>query len=97
MIVITHTPGEITIKGHAGYAPHGQDIVCAAISALTQTFAVSVEELTTDKIKCDMRAGNALIQYGNLSEQARLLMGSFFVGVRMIANEYPDFVRLSEH
>lgn len=44
MILISHEKGCITINGHAGYAPNGQDIVCAAVSALVQTFIASVEE-----------------------------------------------------
>jgi uncharacterized protein YsxB (DUF464 family) len=38
MIEIKHTKGCITVSGHAGYAPIGQDIVCAAFSAVLQTF-----------------------------------------------------------
>ena len=30
-------------SGHAGYAPAGQDIVCAAVSVLAQTLANKVE------------------------------------------------------
>lgn len=97
MIVINHTHGKISIKGHAGYAAHGQDIVCAAISTLTQVFLASVEELTEDNLKSDIRAGNAFIEYGNLSERAQVLMDSFFIGVHMIADEYPHHVKLSKH
>ena len=94
MIEISHHNNEIAIKGHAGYAPHGQDIVCASISTLTQVFIESVGQLTTDKLKCEIRAGNAVISYKNLSEKSRTLMDSFFVGVNMIANAYPHHVRI---
>ncbi|MCI7181565.1 MAG: ribosomal-processing cysteine protease Prp [Schaedlerella sp.] len=40
--VIVHQDG-IKISGHAGYAPQGQDIVCAAVSAITQTLIKSIE------------------------------------------------------
>ena len=94
MIAITHSDGCIRIEGHAGYAAHGQDIVCAAISTLTQVFLASVEELTEDNLISDIRAGNALIEYGNLSANAQLLMSSFFVGIQMIAESYPENVQL---
>lgn len=97
MIMISHSDGCIRIEGHAGYAAHGQDIVCAAISTLTQVFLASVEELTEDNLTSDIRAGNALIEYGNLSANAQLLMDSFFIGVQMIADEYPHHVKLSKH
>ena len=96
MIVITHSPGRITIVGHAGYAPHGQDIVCAAVSALVQTFAASVEELTTDGLLIgeNDQGQIQLIQYRKLSEGAQLLLASFFVGIRMIADSYPSNLKL---
>lgn len=96
MIEIKKTDGEIAIKGHAGYAPHGQDIVCAAISALTQVFIASVDKLTDDKIKCVITAGNCLIRYKNLSADAQLLMDSFFIGLTMIAEEYPKNVQIAQ-
>lgn len=35
----------IDVKGHAGYAPHGQDIVCAAVSAILQTAVLGLESI----------------------------------------------------
>lgn len=94
MIEVTRHSDGITIKGHAGYAPRGQDIVCAAVSTLMYNLLASVEVLTTDKIKYTMMLGSTDIFYGNLSEAAMLLVDSFFVGIRMIADEYPDNVRV---
>lgn len=97
MIEITRQPDGIVVAGHAGYAEPGKDIVCAAVSALTQAFAVSMDKLTTDKINSEIGPGKALIRYtGNLSEQGRLLEDSFFLGVRMIAAEYPQYVHIAQ-
>ena len=71
MIDITKKDSLITIKGQAGYAEPGKDIVCAAVSALTQAFIASIEELTQDKIKYDISVGNAVMRYENLSERGR--------------------------
>ena len=71
MIDITKKDSLITITGHAGYAEPGKDIVCAAVSALTQAFIASIEELTQDKIKYDISVGNAVMRYENLSERGR--------------------------
>lgn len=94
MITIRSDEGGFAITGHAGYAQPGQDIVCAAISALLQTFVAAAEELTADKLNCVISAGNAVIRYTDLSEQGQLLMRSFFIGVQMIAESYPQYVRL---
>lgn len=99
MISIRREDGCITIKGHAGYAPIGQDIVCAAVSALVQTFLASVDELTHDEITARRNKHGQIqtIQYRNLSEGAQLLLDSFFVGIRMIADSYPSNIELTEH
>ena len=95
MIEIKRSDNKIIVSGHAGYSTIGQDVVCAAISTLLQAFYWSMEELTNDEIKADFRPGNAVIEYGNLSKEATLLVDSFFVGVKMVAGEFPDYVRVS--
>ena len=96
LIKIIHEKGRITIDGHAGYAPKGQDIVCAAVSALVQNFVASVATLTDDEIIATSNATGQIqtIQYGKLSEGAQLLLASFFVGVRMIADSYPSYLKI---
>ncbi len=85
----------IMISGHAGYAPTGSDIVCAGVTALTQELIGSMEGLTDDRIETDIGSGMASIQYGDLSEKGRLLIDSFFIGICMIAEEFPDYVRIT--
>ena len=94
MIEVKRNSGSITIKGHAGYAPHGQDIVCAAVSTLVQNMVITITELTKDEIQYDMQPGAVEIRYGNLSADAQLLVDSFFIGIRLIANEYPSNVQV---
>ena len=94
MITIQKNDREISLLGHAGYAEPGRDIVCAGVSALVQTLIQSIEELTSDVIKYDMTPGAVHIQFGDLSERARLLVDSFFVGASMIAEDYPENVKI---
>jgi uncharacterized protein YsxB (DUF464 family) len=95
MILIDRGERMINIGGHANYDEPGRDIVCAAVSMLTQTLIQSLEELTEEKIKYVMIPGTVHIQFGDLSERARLLVDSFFVGVSMLAEEYPDNVNVN--
>ena len=98
MIVITRTPNSITVCGHANYAEHGKDIVCSAVSTLTQTLIASLEELTKDALSYKAEAGNVNIVFEkDLSEDAHLLIKSFFIGVSGVAAAYPKYFKLSEH
>lgn len=94
MIVVEVRKDRIVVSGHAGYAEAGKDIVCAGVTALTQTLIKSVNDLTEDKIQCEISPGWADIHFGNLSEESKLLVDSFFLGVCNIANEFPDHVRI---
>ncbi|MCI1654971.1 MAG: ribosomal-processing cysteine protease Prp [Lachnospiraceae bacterium] len=49
MISVAVSDCEVIVSGHAGYAPPGNDIICAAVSALTQSLASSLEALTEAK------------------------------------------------
>jgi uncharacterized protein YsxB (DUF464 family) len=82
------------MSGHAQYAEIGKDIVCAGVSALVQTLIQSIEELTADKIQYVMSPGTVDIKFGSLSEHAQVLVDSFFVGLRLIADEYPENVAI---
>lgn len=94
MIAITVQPDRITVSGHAGYDEPGKDIVCAAISTLSQVFVASVEELTAAKIKTAQTGGYMEIVIEESTERAQVLLDSFLLGCRMIANQYPDNVRV---
>lgn len=96
MIVVTYHSAGISLHGHAEYAEPGKDIVCAGVSMLVQTLIQSVEELTADKIQYSMQPGTVDIKFRDLSEQAQLLIDSFFVGISLIAGEYPDNVKLTK-
>ena len=81
------------MTGHSGYDQPGRDVVCAGVTALCQTMIRSVEGLTEDVIEYEISPGRADIQYGNLSERSKTLVDSFFIGICMIADEFPDYVR----
>lgn len=85
----------IEIEGHAGYAEAGKDIVCAGVSALTQTLIKSIEDLTSDKIRYDIMPGKADIYFRNLSEAGKLLVDSFFLGICQIAAEFSEYVKIT--
>lgn len=94
MIEISKSGDRITIQGHAGYAEPGKDIVCAAISTLTQVFIASVEELTAARIKYAVSGGEADIDLQESTERAQVLLDSFLLGCQMVADEYPEYVRV---
>ena len=95
MIVVNITQTGLTVDGHAGYAETGNDIICAAVSALAQGLIHSLDALTEDRISYQIRDGHIGIEYENLSEQGKLLIDSFFIAVSDIQMTYGEkYVRI---
>lgn len=90
MINVHITQNNLTVKGHAGYAERGKDIVCAAVSALTQGLIHSLNALTEDEIFGEVKDGYVEIKFENLSEQGKLLIDSFFIAVSDIQESYGE-------
>lgn len=80
------------IDGHAGYAEEGEDIVCAAVSALVINAINSIEEFTEDAFTCDCKDG--MIQNweftSEVSRETELLMNSLMLGLANIQKAYGD-------
>ncbi len=94
MIKVKITPVTIEVVGHAGYAAPGFDIVCAAVSTLTQNLIKSIEALTQDPIEYTIESGKIIFKYGNVSERSKTLIDSFFIGICNLIEEYPEYIRL---
>lgn len=95
MIAVSVRKDRITVSGHAGYAEAGKDIVCAGVTALTMSLVKSINDLTEDKIEYEISPGRVDIHCGNLSESGMLLVDSLFIGICLIAEKYPDHVRVA--
>lgn len=87
----------LNIRGHSGYSSSGSDIVCAAVSALAQTFAGGVESVLSgsvngrlEKGECNLRVSVSAAKSEMLSE----LLKVFRFGFRKIAKAYPEHVKL---
>ena len=78
-------------KGHAGYASTGNDIICAAVSALVFTTINSVEELTDCgfEVEEDEKKGRIYFRLKDGSnDDAVLLLKSLKLGVEQIQKSY---------
>ena len=75
-----------SIKGHAGYAEHGQDIICAA-----QNTVNSIEQFTDDTFsgEIDEKTGSLAVSFPHgVGKDSRLLLDSMVLGLTSIAEEY---------
>ncbi len=92
---------ELTVEGHAGYAPEGQDIVCASVSILILTAALRLRELFEEdhthfpEPMIVTEKGYARVQAmakGRHKKRTKEVFSVICAGLRQMAEEYPDNV-----
>lgn len=79
--------------GHADYAEHGKDIVCAAVSALTINTMESIHQFTNDiyDYKDDAKTGMMDFKITSaVSAESRLLLKSLLLGLSCIQEEHGE-------
>ena len=87
-------PFRLEVRGHAGAGPYGGDVVCAAVSALVETLSLGLKAVGDDG-RIELREG--LFRYqGRPGERARLLLDTFVLGFRSLAESHGRHVRLEE-
>ncbi len=78
------------IKGHAGYAESGKDIICAAVSTLAITIANSIETHTNVQFEEDMD-DNGSITFkitSQVDDEAQLLLSTLALGLDDLSKTY---------
>jgi len=80
--------------GHAGYAPSGEDIVCAAVSALTQTALLGLGEVLKVPVEwnADEEAGALSVFVRESTDGTEVVLRTLEAGLKNIAGQYPDLV-----
>lgn len=90
----------VSVTGHANYADHGKDLVCASVSILAQTLLVSLGNLSEiEFIDYTVEEGDLSFELPtNLNDQQRydsnLLIESFIIGINGILEIYPKYLEL---
>lgn len=90
------------MKGHAGSAPKGEDLICASATMLAYTAAQAVQFLWENeqlqrKPKIRLEDGKAQIVAIPKEDSAAQVMHAFWVvqcGAHVLAHNYPGHVRL---
>ena len=87
---------EFTVKGHAGFAEYGSDIVCAAVSAIAYTALGALDELAgirnyTERSGC-MECRIPLDISGDAKNTARIILDAMAIGFKQIEREYGKYV-----
>jgi uncharacterized protein YsxB (DUF464 family) len=92
---------KFSIKGHAGYDEYGKDIVCAAVSAISQTAVLGIENIKGIKIRKKIEEGNLEVEIVEVLKEVdkiklQAILETMLLGLKDIAEEYSDYVKVEE-
>lgn len=92
---------EFNVKGHADYAEHGQDVVCAAVSALAISSVLGIQEYV--KVDCPGKMSHGKFDCkipSDISSEKRMqvnaILETMFLGIKKFRGEYSSYIKLKE-
>ena len=96
--------GRITgfcVSGHSGYAEAGQDIVCAAISAVVGMAEATINDVCGGKAKVRVKDTDARISLTlptacDEEEAIQAVLAGMMLYLLNLRDEYPDYIEVLE-
>ena len=90
-----------SISGHSGYEEKGQDIVCAAISAVVGMAEATINDVCGAKAKVrvkeeDARIGLTLPTSCDEEESVQAVLAGLLLYLCNLRDEYPDYIEVLE-
>ncbi len=99
-IAVSGTVCSVSVSGHSGQASKGNDIVCAAVSTLSQSVAMALEYY---EIAHNINQQGGLLEFSvnfvSLDDEKKIrcesIVSVFIIGLHEISKQYPEFVHVT--
>ncbi|CAB1129670.1 protein of unknown function [Candidatus Hydrogenisulfobacillus filiaventi] len=85
---------ELRVSGHAGAAPKGEDLVCAAVSALVETLHIGLKAIDVPGWEAQVAEGDARFRFDpTFPADGRAAVAVIVAGLKDLADTQPRYVR----
>ncbi|MBO8177521.1 ribosomal-processing cysteine protease Prp [Aeribacillus pallidus] len=91
-----------TMKGHANFAEHGQDIVCAGASAVSFGTINAILQLTKIKPRIDQSSDGGYLRFTvpeqlpkDVEEKVQLLLQGMVISLQTIERDYGKYIHIT--
>ena len=89
------------ISGHSGYAEAGQDIVCAAISAVVTMAEATINDVCGAKAKVRVKEDDARVTLTlptscDEEESVQAVLSGMMLTLISLREDYPDYIEVLE-
>ena len=88
------------VSGHAGYREEGQDIICSAVSALTQTPIYGLTNHLKLQPEVEIKKDQGFLRVTLQEEPNDLteaILETMLLGMESIVRQCPKYVRIHQH
>ena len=90
-----------SVSGHSGYAEAGQDIVCAAISAVVAMAEATINEVCGAKAKVRVKEEDARITLTlpascDEEDSVQAVLAGMMLTLCSMRDDYPDYIEVLE-
>lgn len=89
---------KIHVKGHSGSAKRGKDIICAGVSALTQSALLGLAQYLRRDLSWQADEGLLSMELRDQPDsQTDAVLETMLLGLREIAKIEPEYLRIVEY
>lgn len=82
----------VTVSGHAGFARHGSDIVCAGVTSAVQMAANGITEVLRAPAQVDVREDSITIALTGTHPAAADMLAALHLQLALLAEQYTKHV-----
>lgn len=87
----------VEISGHADYAEHGQDLICAGVSSIGIGTLNALEELAEGECSLQMDSGFISIHVLNRhNETVQLILKVMLIQLQTMAETYKKYIQIQQ-
>ena len=90
-----------TVSGHSGYAEAGQDVVCAAISAIVTMAEATINDVCGAKAKVRVKEEDARVTLTlptscDEEESVQAVLAGMLLTLCSMRDDYPEYIEVLE-
>ena len=93
---------EFHLRGHAELVQDGEDAICAAISMVSQTSILGLHHIANQSMNYyvgkegEIQGELDVFLSEPITERGQTILETMLLGIKNVADQYSDFVRVSE-
>lgn len=86
----------ISIDGHADSGPHGQDLVCSAVSMVGISMLNALDIYAKDTFCYEINTGHIMVEINDITEANQWILKVIKVQLESCEENYKKFIRIKK-